>query len=174
MTHSETPMSNRTQGARFAQRVATIGHLTALYGVVAVLLLIGGLKFTAIEAEAVRPLISSTPLLEWMYSIMSAQQASNALGVIEICAGLLLAAAPWSPRAGVAGGVLGSLTFLITASLLLTVPSWEAALGGFPALNPIGSFLIKDIVLLGAVIGITGKSLLQSRSRHPGRLATSA
>ena len=174
MTPTETPRTDRTQATRFGHAVASVGQLTALYGVVAVLLLIGGLKFTAIEAEAVRPLISSTPLLRWMYSIMSTQQASNALGVVEIFTGLLLAAAPWSSRAGVAGGLLGSLTFLITASLLLTVPSWEAALGGFPALNAIGSFLIKDIVLLGAVLGITGKSLLQSRSRHRETLAASA
>ena len=174
MTPTETLRTDGTQATRLGHAVARVGQLTTLYGVVAVLLLIGGLKFTAIEAEAVRPLISSTPLLRWMYSLMSIQHASNALGVVEICTGLLLAAAPWSSRAGIAGGVLGSFTFLITASLLLTMPSWEAASGGFPALNAIGSFLIKDIVLLGAVLGITGKSLLQGRSRHRETLAASA
>ena len=32
-------------------------------------------------------------------------------------------------------------------------PGWESTLGGFPALSaPVGQFLLKDIVLLGAAV----------------------
>jgi uncharacterized membrane protein YkgB len=32
-------------------------------------------------------------------------------------------------------------------------------LGGFPALNPLGQFLIKDVVLLGVALVVTGECL---------------
>ena len=50
-------------------------------------------------------------------------------------------------RAGVVGGALAALIFLATSSMLLALPVWEQSLGGFPALNGAGQFLIKDIAL---------------------------
>src|SRR5581483_3574769 len=97
------------------------------------LLLIGGLKFTSVEVEALKPLIGGTPWLAWLYRAFGEFGASYLLGLVEIATALLLLAAPWSPRAGVLGGGLGALTFLVTTSLLFALPVWEARLGGFPA-----------------------------------------
>ncbi|RWC43856.1 DUF417 family protein [Mesorhizobium sp.] len=138
--------------------VSKAGRILALIGVILPLLMIGGMKFTAVEIEALRPLIGGTPWLAWMYPVFGEAGASYVLGVVEIATALLLIASPWSTRAGVAGGALAALIFLVTCSIMVALPSWEPALG-FPALGPAGQFLIKDIALLGISLVILGESL---------------
>ncbi|RWB27762.1 MAG: DUF417 family protein [Mesorhizobium sp.] len=138
--------------------VSKAGRILALIGVILPLLMIGGMKFTAVEIEALMPLISGTPWLAWMYPVFGEAGASYVLGVVEIATALLLIASPWSTRAGVAGGALAALIFLVTCSIMVALPIWEPALG-FPALGPAGQFLIKDIALLGIALVILGESL---------------
>ena len=69
-----------------------------------------------------------------------------------------LLAAPLSPAAGVAGGALAALTFAVTSSLMLALPIWEPTLG-FPALGPLGQFLVKDVALLGIALVVLADSL---------------
>jgi reactive chlorine resistance protein C len=71
----------------------------------------------------------------------------------------LLSASPWSARAGVAGGALGALIFAVTVSIMFALPIWEPGSGGFPWLNATGSFLIKDVTLLGVSLVVLGESL---------------
>ena len=52
---------------RAAHSIERLGRVVALIGVVLPLLLIGGLKFTFVETEALRPLINGTPWLAWLY-----------------------------------------------------------------------------------------------------------
>ncbi|RWM81639.1 MAG: DUF417 family protein [Mesorhizobium sp.] len=144
--------------ARKAAAVRKAGRILALTGVIMPLLMIGGMKFTAVEIEALRPLIGGTPWLAWMYPVFGEAGASYVLGVVEIATALLLIASPWSARAGVAGGALAALIFLVTCSIMVALPIWEPALG-FPALGPAGQFLIKDIALLGIALVILGESL---------------
>lgn len=139
------------------------GRAVALYGTIVVLLMIGGLKFTEVEVKALELIINGTPWLSWMYAVFGVAGASYFLGVVEIATALLLAAAPWSQRAGIVGGAFGALTFFITSTLLIALPVWEAPSGGFPALNAIGSFLIKDIALLGITIVLLGESITRLR-----------
>ena len=54
------------------------------YGLVVVLLLIGVLKFTPGEAAGIQPLVAHSPLMSWMYGLLSIQGVSNVIGVIEI------------------------------------------------------------------------------------------
>jgi uncharacterized membrane protein YkgB len=135
-----------------------VGRIVALAGVVLPLLLIGGMKFTQVEIDGLKPLIGGTPWLAWMYPVLGEAGASYLLGVIEIAAALLLVASPWSAVAGVAGGGVAALTFLVTCSLMIVLPIWEPALG-FPALGPLGQFLIKDVALLGIALVVFGESL---------------
>jgi uncharacterized membrane protein YkgB len=73
-----------------------------------------------------------------------------------------------APRLGLLGGALAGATFAITSSFLITGPSWEASLGGFPALSPVGGFIVKDLALLG--IGLTvGGRMLARLAPGPGR-----
>ncbi|RUV29451.1 DUF417 family protein [Mesorhizobium sp. M5C.F.Ca.IN.020.32.2.1] len=138
--------------------VSKAGRILALIGVILPLLMIGGMKFTAVEIEALRPLIGGTPWLAWMYPVFGEAGASYVLGVVEIATALLLIASPWSTRAGVAGGALAALIFLVPCSIMVALLIWEPALG-FPALGPAGQFLIKDIALLGISLVILGESL---------------
>jgi uncharacterized membrane protein YkgB len=163
------PASSPFALGRVAHSIERVGRVVALIGVVLPLLLIGGLKFTSVEAEALRRLINGTPWLAWLYLVFGDPGASQFLGVVEIAAALLLVASPWSPRVGVAGGVVAASTFFVTSSLLTALPAWETRLGGFPALNPLGQFLIKDVVLLGVALVVTGESLsrmLAARDRR--------
>jgi uncharacterized membrane protein YkgB len=151
----------------WAPFISRAGRAIALAGVVLPLFLIGILKFTQVEIDALKPLIAGTPWLAWLYPALGEAGASYLLGIVEILAALLLAISPWSCRSGVAGGILGAVTFFTTSSLLIALPVWEAASGGFPWLNGLGSFLVKDIALLGIALVVLGESLggaLQSRA----------
>jgi len=146
-------------GSNLARSIHRAGRILALVGVVLPLALIGGLKFTQFEVEALKPMIGGTPWLAWMYSVFGESGASYFLGVVEITTAVLLLAAPWLPRAGVVGGALAALTFLVTTSLLFAFPIWEPAAGGFPALSAAGQFLLKDVALLGISLVVLGESL---------------
>ena len=141
------------------------GRMIAFAGVVLPLLLIGGMKFTAVEIEALKPLISLTPWLAWMYPALGEAGASYLLGVVEIATAVLLLASPRLAVAGVIGGALAALTFAVTCSIMLAFPIWEPTLG-FPALGPAGQFLIKDIALLGVSLVVLGESLGRLRVRE--------
>jgi len=142
-----------------ASTIRRAGRAVALTGVVLPLLLIGGLKVTQFEVDALKPLIGSAPWLAWMYTVLGEARTSYLLGVVEITTALLLIASLRFPRAGVVGGALGALIFFTTTSLLFAIPIWEPAAGGFPALNGAGSFLIKDVALLGVSLVVMGESL---------------
>jgi uncharacterized membrane protein YkgB len=148
--------------ASVVSTIRRVGRAVALTGVVLPLLLIGGLKFTQFEIDALKPLISGAPWLAWMYGVFGEAGTSYLLGVVEITTALLLIASPRFPRAGVVGGALGTVIFLTTTSLLFAIPIWEPAAGGFPALNGAGSFLIKDVTLLGVSLVVLGESMGKS------------
>lgn len=151
-------------GGGIAGSLESTGRRLALLGVVLPLLLIGGLKFTRFEIEALRPIIGRTPWLAWMYGAFGEAGASYLLGVVELLTAALLVASVWSARAAIGGGALASLTFVVTCSTMFTLPIWEPSLG-FPALGPAGQFLIKDVALLGIALVVVGDGLSRVRTR---------
>lgn len=133
-------------------------HVTR-YGLVIVLLWIGGMKFTAYEAEGIKPLVENSPLMSWLYSIFSVQGFSNLLGVVEIVVGLLIAVRPKAPAVSAIGSLLAAGMFVGTVSFLFSTPGWEPEMG-FPALSVVpGQFVLKDLVLLGASLWTAGEAL---------------
>jgi len=125
-----------------------------------VLLWIGGMKFTAYEAEGIRPMVANSPLMGWVYGFMSVTAFSALLGVIEIAVGLLIALRPVWPTGSAAGSGLAAGMFLTTLTFLITTPGWEPSAGGFPALSAMpGQFVLKDIVLLGVALWTAGEAL---------------
>lgn len=140
------------------------GEFLIRYGLVLVLGWIGAMKFTAYEAAGIQPLVESSPLMSWMYRVLSLQATSNLIGVTELFAALLIAISPWAPKLSAAGSVLAVFTFLATLTFLFSLPGWEASLGGFPALSGAGGFLLKDTVLLGAAFFTLGDSLSATRN----------
>ena len=134
-------------------RLEALGGLLIRYSVVLVLGWIGLMKFTSYEAEAIQGLVSSSPLMAWLNTVLSVQGVAILIGITDLLAAALLAARPWSAKAGVAGAVLAIGIFATTLTFLFTAPGWEASLGGFPALSVVpGQFLIKDTVLLSASV----------------------
>jgi reactive chlorine resistance protein C len=143
----------------WAQTLEAVGQYAIRYSLVLVLLWIGGMKFTAYEAEGISGFVSNSPLMSWAYSIFSVRTFSALVGITEIVIGLLIAAWPLSIGASLVGSALAIGMFLTTLSFLLTTPGvGEATAGGFPAISVVpGQFLIKDFVLLSASLWICGE-----------------
>ena len=156
------------QSSGEGSRIRRLGRAVAIAGLVLPLLLIGGLKFTEFEVQALKPMIGSAPWLAWLHRVFGEAGASYFLGTFEITTALLLLASARSARAGVVAGALASLIFLTTCSLLLVMPVWEPSLGGFPALSGLGQFLIKDIALLGISLVVLGENLAKVTSPTRG------
>ena len=145
--------------SKTSDRINALGSFLLRYGLVLVLAWIGAMKFTAYEADGIKPLIETSPLMSWMYKFLSLQAASNVIGIAELTAAALIAIKPISGRLSAIGSILAIFTFLATLSFLFTLPGWEKTLGGFPALSGSGGFLLKDVVLLGASLWTLGDSL---------------
>ena len=122
------------------------------YGLVVTLVLIGVLKFTTGEARGIQPLVSNSPLMCWLYRILSVQGVSNLIGVIEIVVALLIASRPFSARLSLIGSIGAIITFLLTLSFLFSTPGAVHFSHWLPVLGDAGQFLIKDLVLLGASV----------------------
>ncbi len=141
---SHTPL--REVGVRLERFVLGMLQIS----MVVVMLWFGFLKFTSYEADAIQGLVSNSPLLSWLNSVLSVTGVSALIGVIEIVTGLLIAARFLSAKLGALGGLMASGTFLITLSFFLSTPGVEeAGAGGFPVISVLpGQFLLKDLVLL--------------------------
>jgi len=155
---TEFPTTN-IFGYTRAHALESIGTQVLRYGLVVVLVLFGTTKFTAAEAAAIKPLVSNSPLMSWLYGVLSDQGASALIGTVEIATAVLIAARPLSARASAIGSALAVGTFLTTLSFLFTTP------GALGATHPAHGFLLKDIVLLAAAFA-TGTEALRSATEE--------
>ena len=137
-------------GTSIRSGLEAVGISVSRYGLVLVLLLIGVLKFTPGEAAGIQPLVAHSPIMSWMYGVLSVQGVSNLIGAIEIAIAALIALRPLSPRASFVGSLGAVVTFLVTISFLFSTPGAAQLKYGFPVLGDVGQFLIKDLVILGA------------------------
>jgi uncharacterized membrane protein YkgB len=140
-------------------RLESIGVSVSRYGLVAVLTLIGLLKFTPPEAVGIQPLVAHSPLMSWTYAVLSVQAVSNLIGVIEIVTALLIGSRPFSPKVSFVGSLGAIVTFLLTISFLFSTPGALQLGHGISILGDTGQFLIKDLVLLGASCWIAAEAL---------------
>ncbi len=141
-----------------------VGEKVIRYGLVVILLWVGALKFTAYEAEGIQGLVANSPLMSWMYSVMSVRGASMLIGVIEIVLGLLIATRPFAPMLSAIGSFGVIFMSLITLTFIFTTPGvWQPGYG-FPFPSPMpGQFLAKDLLMLGAAIWTAGEALRAAR-----------
>src|SRR2546421_8103775 len=91
-----------------AERLKRIGMHVTRFGLVIVLLWIGGMKFTAYEAEGIKPLVANSPLMGSVYRVMSVGGFSSLLGVVEIATGVLIALRPVWPMGSAVGSGLAA------------------------------------------------------------------
>jgi reactive chlorine resistance protein C len=108
--------------------------------------MIGSFKFFAFEAEAIRALVGSSPLLAWLYNVFDVRQAAALFGTFEVVVGVLISARRWSPRLSGSASLAAGSMFLVTLSFLVTTP------GALMPTSPFNQFLWKDVVLLGAAL----------------------
>jgi uncharacterized membrane protein YkgB len=154
-------MENRSKDV-VEDRIAKIeaaGTAILRYGVVFLLLAIGALKFAEFEAKAIQPLVSNSPFMGWLYSVLSVQGVSNLIGSTEIATALAIASRPFSPKLSAFGSAIAVGIFTTTLSFLFTTP------GGLSPQGPAFGFLVKDIVLLGASVYACGEALRAARTR---------
>jgi reactive chlorine resistance protein C len=53
---------------------------------------IGLMAFTTYEAEGIRPFVANSPLMSWVYGLISVPGFSAMLGAVEVTIALLIAA----------------------------------------------------------------------------------
>jgi reactive chlorine resistance protein C len=146
---TDTSIHKTTVSPATAALDGLAGHF-ARYGLVVVIGWIGLMKFTSFEAYGIEPLVANSPLMSWLYGILSVTVFSALLGVVEVAAAVLLAVKPWAPRLSAIGSIIAIGLFVATITFLFTTPGvFEASQGGFPMLSTSGQFLIKDVALLG-------------------------
>lgn len=147
------------QHTHTVEPIRAVGLSLLRYGLVFLLVTIGGFKFFAFEAEAIRPLVSNSPFLAWLYGMLGVRETAAVIGVSEVIVGVLIAVRRWAPRvSGYASLAAGSI-FLVTLSFLLTTP------GALAPTSPVNQFLLKDIVLLGAALLTAAEALAADRKR---------
>lgn len=144
----------------WSDRIRNIGTYAVFAALSIIYFWFGGMKFTAYEANGLVPLVENSLLLKWMYQVFSVRGFSNALGVLEVSIGLLIAARFISAKASLVGGLFSAGLFVTTLSFMVSTPGvFEGSLG-FPAISVApGQFLLKDIGLLAASILVIGESL---------------
>jgi len=162
-TSTVSQQNETTSGNCCVRRIDRLGIHVTRYGLAIVMIWIGAMKFTQYEAAGIQPLVANSPLMSWLYDLMSVQGFSNLLGTVEITVGLMIALRPVSAKLSAIGSLATVPMFLGTLSFIFSTPGWESTLG-FPALSVVpGQFLLKDLVLLGAALSTAAEALSSSR-----------
>ncbi len=158
-THTSTQTELTVTHSR-GRTLRLAGALILRYGLVAVLLWVGALKFTTYEAKNIEPLVANSPLMSWAYAAFGLHGLSRLIGVVEITLGLLIATRRVSARVSAIGSLGAVVMFLVTMTFVFTTPGvWEPGYGfPFPSGNP-GQFLLKDLISLGAALWTAGEAL---------------
>ena len=167
-TYTATPVGKSSlREVVYKGELAQVGRWATNYALAIIFLWFGLLKFTAFEASGIAPLIMNSPWVSWTHAIFGIAGAVTVIGCVEMVAGLLIAARPFSPRASVVGGAMAVVTFLITLSFMFTTPGVMQPGADSPfALSPMpGQFLLKDLVLLCVSLWIAGASLDEARRK---------
>ena len=150
-------MSTNTQ-LDLANKIENSG-VTLVYIALAIIYIwFGGIKFTDGVAEGMYGMISSNPLVSWMYLIFNKQGMVNFLGTLEVIIGLLFLGRFVNPLLSALAGALSIALFIVTITMMLTLDGITTD-AGFPVLSFLGEFLLKDVGLLAASLFVLGNSL---------------
>ena len=165
-----------------------VGITLTRWGLIVVLLWIGGLKVFKYEADGIVPFVANSPTMSFFYKYpapdykkhMNPEGAlvpanrewheqnrtylfSYGLGAVIVLYGLMLLLHPLLPQVAAVGGLLVAIMSLVTLSFLITTPeNWVPALGdmehGFPYLSGRGRLVIKDAIMFGAGLVVMADS----------------
>jgi uncharacterized membrane protein YkgB len=176
----------------YAAGLQAVGVNAARWGVVVVMLWIGGLKAFQYEAAGIVPFVANSPFMNFFYKYDAPEYKqhmnkegelkpdnvawhhanhtytfSYGLGAVIVSIGLLVALYPVFPGVSAFGSFLVVIMSFVTLSFLITTPeTWVQPLGdsehGFPYLSGAGRLVIKDIIMLGAGIA----TMAQAARKH--------
>lgn len=121
-------------------------------GMIVMLLWAGSYKMTASGADAITPLVTHSPLIGWQFKIFGPYIGSDMIGLTEWTAALLFIVGYFKPKAGVIGGLITTMMFFITSTMILSTPGTIIAVPGIRYMRYmsfLGLFLFKDIIALG-------------------------
>jgi uncharacterized membrane protein YkgB len=156
---------NRLAGSRLFQSDFDL-HLVR-GSMVLIFLFFGYQKWFEYEAQGLVPFIENGPLTFWMYPVFGVPGATYFLGVSEWLTAALLIWGFWNPRAGIIAAALLVATFVTTVTIIPFMPDgWNAAAGGFPAMQGNVAFLMKDVVLLAVSVYLLKQDVV--RAARPG------
>jgi uncharacterized membrane protein YkgB len=126
-----------------------IPFLVTSIGMIVMLLWAGSYKLTAPGAEGIIPLVSNSPLISWHFKLFGPYIGSDLIGVTEIIAALCFIAGYLKPKAGIIGGLITTVMFFTTSSMLITTPGAIISVTGIRYMSFLGLFLYKDVISLG-------------------------
>jgi uncharacterized membrane protein YkgB len=146
--HAHTSAGLVLENVSLALRLERAGAGAIRWTLIFLLVLFGGMKWAAFEAEAIHPLIVNSPFLSWTDALFGKQGASIFVGIIELVTAVLLGVRRWSPTTAMIGGFSAIVMFLTTLSFLVTTPS--------P--NNEAPFILKDVCLLAMSMWLAGEA----------------
>jgi len=138
-------------------------------GMIVMLLWAGSYKMTAPGAEGIVPLVSHSPLTSLQFKLLGPYTLSDLIGVTELVAAACFIAGYMRPKAGIIGGLLTTVMFFTTSSMLITTPGALTNVNGISYMGFLGLFLFKDVIALGAsfyLISSFGQKAIRSESKR--------
>lgn len=149
-----------------------IPFLIISVGMIVMLLWAGSFKMTRPGAEGIIPLVSNSPLIWWHFKLFGPYIGSDLIGLTEWLAAVLMIAGYFRPRAGIVGGLIATVMFFTTSTMLLTTPGAIISVPGIHGMrymNNLGLFLFKDVISFGAsfyLISYFGKKVVRSENKY--------
>src|SRR5580698_8721051 len=107
-----------------------IPFLVTSIGMIVMLLWAGAFKMTAPGAEGIVPLVSNSPLISWHFKLFGTYIGSDLIGLTEWIAAILFIVGYVKPKAGILGGLVGTLMFFTTSTMLITTPGTTSVVHG--------------------------------------------
>jgi uncharacterized membrane protein YkgB len=95
---NDTTLAPTKNLVQIGEKLSDLGTVVSRYGLVLVIFWIGAMKFTAYEANGIRPLAANSPFMGWLYGFPSVQAFSNSLGVVEIAIAVVIGLRSLSPK----------------------------------------------------------------------------
>jgi uncharacterized membrane protein YkgB len=129
-----------------------VPFLVTSLGMIVMLLWAGSYKMTTPGAEGIVPLVSNSPLIWWHFKLFGPYIGSDIIGLTEISAATLIIVGYFKPKAGILGGLITSLMFFITSTMVITTPGTIISVPGIHGMRYmsfLGLFLFKDVISLG-------------------------
>jgi uncharacterized membrane protein YkgB len=140
-------------------------------GMIVMLLWAGSYKMTAPGAEGIIPLVSNSPLIWWHFKLFGPYVGSDIIDSTEITAAILFIVGYLKPKAGVIAGLIATLMFFTTSTMVLSTPGAIIAVHGIRYMRYmsfLGLFLFKDVIALGAslyLVSYFGRRAILSENR---------